>query len=65
MECRPRLIPVPSALLMLGALLVGKRAEAERLLGSLRVDISKARDLLGWVPRVTVDQGLRTTVRDS
>lgn len=60
-----RLIPVPAALLSLGAALVGKRAFAQRLLGSLQVDISKARELLGWEPPVSVKEGLRRCVRDS
>ena len=53
-----RLIPVPSSLLMLGATLIGRKAMAQRLLGSLQVDISKARDLLGWEPPITVEEGL-------
>lgn len=59
------LIPVPAALLRLGATLVGKRAIAQRLLGSLQVDISKTRELLGWEPPVSVKEGLRRCVRDS
>ena len=55
----PRLIPVPSSLLTLGATLMGKKAMAQRLLGSLQVDISKARHLLGWEPPITVEEGLR------
>ncbi|MCK5784006.1 MAG: SDR family oxidoreductase, partial [Desulfobacterales bacterium] len=39
-----RLIPVPAKVLELGATLLGKRAMAQRLCRSLRVDISKARD---------------------
>ena len=31
----------------------------QRLCGNLQVDISKARSLLGWVPPVSVEQGLR------
>jgi nucleoside-diphosphate-sugar epimerase len=54
-----RLIPVPQSMLMFGARLVGKGDVAQRLLGSLQVDISKARTLLGWEPPVTVDEGLR------
>lgn len=54
-----RLIPVPAGVLMLGASLLGKKAVAERLLGSLQVDISKARDLLGWEPPLSVKEGLR------
>ena len=60
-----RLIPVPAGLLSLGATLLGKRAVAQRLLGSLQVDISKARELLGWEPPVSVKEGLRRCVRDS
>ena len=54
-----RLIPVRPSLLMLGATLLGKKAFAQRLLGSLQVDISKARNLLGWEPPVSVEEGLR------
>jgi len=54
-----RLIPIPSSILMLAASLLGKKTVAQRLLGSLRVDISKARDLLGWEPPISVEEGLR------
>ena len=54
-----RLIPVPSTLLKLGAALLGKPAIAQRLCGSLQVDISKTRQLLGWNPPVSVDAGLK------
>ena len=54
-----RLIPIPSSLLMFAATLLGKKAVAQRLLGSLQVDISKARYLLGWEPPISVEEGLR------
>jgi nucleoside-diphosphate-sugar epimerase len=54
-----RLIPVPTGLLTLGATLIGKPAIAQRLCGSLQVDISKTRQLLGWSAPVSVDEGLR------
>lgn len=54
-----RLIPVPPFLLMLGATLLGKKAVAQRLLGSLQVDISKNRERLGWVPPLAPADGLR------
>lgn len=54
-----RLIPVPASLLMLAATLLGKKAMAQRLLGSLQVDMSKARDLLGWEPPISVEEGLK------
>lgn len=60
-----RLLPVPSALLQFGAAVLGKKALAQRLLGSLQVDISKTRHMLGWEPPVSVDEGLRRCFRDN
>jgi nucleoside-diphosphate-sugar epimerase len=57
-----RLIRLPASVLATGAILVGKRDVAQRLLGSLQADISKARGLLGWTPPLSVDEGLRRTV---
>lgn len=54
-----RLIPVPTRVLMFGAGLLGKESVAQRVLGSLQVDISKARNLLGWEPPLSVEEGLR------
>ncbi|MGO4002619.1 UDP-glucose 4-epimerase family protein [Pseudomonas fluorescens] len=56
-----RLIPVPSWMLKTGAALLGKKALSQRLCGSLQVDISKTRTLLGWTPPVSVDQALMAT----
>lgn len=53
------LIPVPAGLLHFGATLLGKKAMAQRLLGSLQVDISKTCELLDWKPPYTVEEGLR------
>jgi len=54
-----RLLPVPVWALQAGALLLGKGDAVQRLCGNLQVDISKARSLLGWVPPVSVEEGLR------
>lgn len=54
-----RLLPVPENWLVLGFRLLGKGDLAQRLCGSLQVDISKAREQLGWNPPVSVDEGLR------
>ena len=62
-----RLVPLPTNLLLFGARLLGKKAIANRLLGSLQVDISKTRELLSWKPPYTVEEGLRhcfTTRKD-
>ncbi|MBH2020103.1 MAG: SDR family oxidoreductase [Burkholderiales bacterium] len=54
-----RLIPVPARLLKGAAALLGKQDMAQRLCGSLQVDIRKTRQLLGWSPPLTLDQGLK------
>lgn len=56
-----RLLPVPPKLLEFGASLLGKKAVAQRLLGSLQVDISHTCNTLGWKPPVTVDEALAKT----
>ena len=54
-----RLLPVPVWALQAGASLLGKGDAVQRLCGNLQVDMSKARSLLGWVPPVSVEEGLR------
>ena len=57
------LLPVPVWLLQAGATLLGKGDVVQRLCGNLQVDISKARSRLGWVPPISIDEGLRCAVR--
>jgi nucleoside-diphosphate-sugar epimerase len=57
-----RLLPVPPALLQAGAMALGRRDMAQRLLGSLQLDIAKARGVLEWTPPISVDEGLRRAV---
>jgi len=54
-----RLLPLPLWALQAGASLLGKGKVVQRLCGNLQVDISKAYNLLGWVPPVSVEEGLR------
>lgn len=63
MNRRAMLLPLPPSLMKLAGNLLGKRAEVDRLCGSLTVDIAKNRNLLGWTAPVTVEAGLRETVR--
>lgn len=58
-----RLLPVPAAMLRLGAALTGKRDEVGRLLDSLQVDSGPIRQELEWASPWTVDQGLAETAR--
>ncbi|PYF99743.1 nucleoside-diphosphate-sugar epimerase [Thioalkalivibrio sp. ALE21] len=62
LERPARLVPVPVALLRVGTAVLGRREMARRLLGSLQVDATKARTLLGWTPPVSLDEGLRRAV---
>ena len=57
------LLPVPSGLLHWAARLLGRGDLAQRLLGSLQVDIEKNRQLLGWHPPYTLEQGLNMAAR--
>lgn len=60
---RPRLLPVPAWILETVAKVVGRQSIAQRLCGSLQVDIAHTRDLLGWTPPVSVDAALQKTAQ--
>lgn len=62
MSFKSRLIPVSVGLLRLGAKVLRKTAEVERICGNLQVDISKAERLLDWHPPVSMNVGLEKTV---
>ena len=57
------LIPLPTVVIKQCACLIGKRAIAIRLCGSLQVDISKTRELLGWAPPVKINDALLKTAK--
>ncbi len=57
-----RLLPVPTWALWVCAIALGKREFIQRLCGSLQVDIHKANTLLGWVPPISLEEGLRRAV---
>ncbi len=56
-----RLLSVPHAMLEACLKLMGQGSLAIRLCGSLLVDTGKVRDVLGWVPRVSIAEGLEMT----
>jgi nucleoside-diphosphate-sugar epimerase len=57
-----RMLPVPAGLVGAGLRAFGRGATAQSLLGDLRVDAGKARRLLGWAPKVSLDEGLAEMV---
>jgi nucleoside-diphosphate-sugar epimerase len=56
-----RVVPLPASFLSFAAKAIGQRAIASRLTDSLQVDVTKTRELLGWVPRQSLKEGLRQT----
>ena len=56
-----RLLPIPSSLLNIGATLLGKKEVAQRLCGSLQVDIKHTKKTLDWKPPVSIDEALKKT----
>lgn len=61
---RARNWPVPPALLRLGLALIGRSGVLEVLDGSLAVDIADNRNILGWQPPQTLEQGLAAMFED-
>ena len=61
---RAWLVPVPICILLFFAKALRKTDMAERLLGSLQVDSSKTRELLGWSPVINIDEQLEKMSKD-
>jgi nucleoside-diphosphate-sugar epimerase len=59
------LLFIPTVIIYLFAGLIGKRGIAQRLLGSLQLDIRKTCELLDWQPSVSMDEGLRRAVKET
>jgi nucleoside-diphosphate-sugar epimerase len=57
------LLSVPQWIIANTLKMLGKQSLAERLCGTLRVDIDKTRKLLGWEPSVSVEEGIRRCVQ--
>jgi len=58
------LFPISVRLMTFVAKLVGKEDVANRLFTSLHIDSSKARDLLGWKPVITMDEQLKKMAKE-
>ena len=54
-----RLMPVPVWALQAVGRMLGKGDAVQRLCGDLQIDSGKARKILGWEPKITVQEGLR------
>jgi UDP-glucose 4-epimerase len=58
-----RNLPITQSMLKSGLRLVGKGDWMDKLCGDLRVDISEAKRLLGWKPKVTMEEEFERTAR--
>jgi len=58
----PTLLPVPPSLLKVLGVLLRRSEEMQRLTSSLQVDISETKEVLGWMPPVSLDEGLKAMV---
>lgn len=61
---RSYLLSIPSGLIASLAALLGQSAVANRLLGSLQVDITHTKSTLHWQPPVSMEHTLKQTVAD-
>jgi len=59
---KARLFSFPPGMLKTMGKITGRSAEIDRLIGSLCVDSSKIRTMLGWKPPYSPEEGIRETV---
>ncbi|NOQ17199.1 MAG: UDP-glucose 4-epimerase, partial [Methyloprofundus sp.] len=60
---KARLLPIPTTWMAFAAQLIGKQNLSSRLFDSLQLDSSKAIDLLGWQPVVSIDEQLNSWLK--
>ncbi|MGH1462411.1 MAG: NAD-dependent epimerase/dehydratase family protein [Neptuniibacter sp.] len=63
LEVKSVQVPVPLCILKLIARLVGKQELMLKLTGSLQVNLDKTKALLGWEPKVSVDEAIRRAIK--
>ena len=56
-----RNLPIPQTVLSTGLRLLGKGEWIDKFCGDLRVDISETKRMLGWKPKVAMEEELRRT----
>ena len=61
---KSRLFYFPRIWLRFITRLLGRKAEYERLFGSLQVDIKKNEQLLGWAPALSIEKGLEFVAKE-
>ena len=64
MNKKPILFSLHPSILNALCKITGKAKEMEKLTGNLFIDSSKIRNLLGWKPPFTLEEGIKETVKD-
>ena len=59
----PKLIPIPKFILRTALRVVGRKDLVDKLMGDLRLDISKAQELLNWQPTQNIHEELTSSVK--
>jgi UDP-glucose 4-epimerase len=62
MDKKVWLFPMFGSVFRLAGCLTGRSRDIVRLCGSLQVDVSHTKELLGWAPPYTLEEGIRETV---
>ena len=60
---KSNLFPFPIFILKFLGSVFGRREEINRLVGSLRIDNSYTKEILNWVPPVSVEEGIRRMIQ--
>jgi len=60
---RNKALPIPTNMINTAASILGKPGIAQRLSGSLQVDIEKSKTLLDWQPKYTTDESIQKTAQ--
>ena len=60
---KARLFPFPIFLLKILGSVFGKKKEINRLVGSLRLDNNYTKNILNWIPPVSIKEGIRRMVQ--
>ena len=63
LDVKSKAVNIPPKLINTAASALGKSVVAQRLSGSLQVDISKAKNLLGWHPKYSTSESIQKTAK--
>lgn len=63
LDVKNKAVNIPAKFINTAASAIGKSSVAQRLSGSLQVDISKAKTLLGWKPKYSTSESIQKTAR--